>query len=327
MGLINSINAPALPSTISNVQAHLSRTTPNLPAQYRVSAPCTVHCLPKDIMRLIISILSPEEEVPLRQIKFFREFTGAKNDQPRRSKAVVDAVIAECWSLVNWLINHRGCTLTIAMSKTAAEKGHLRVLQWLREQGCPWNHVDTFASAVHGGHVPVLEWLLDKGCKADENICQLAAERGHLEVLQWAYGKGFTINEEDSIFDAARNGHIEVLEWLRTEIEDFDDVELLSRIFASNGKIEALEWAHAEDLPWDESVTSAAAEHGHLNTLQWLHRMGCPWDEETCERAAKANHLEILEWALAHDCPMNERTLIIVQENAPHLLHYIDLKG
>ena len=44
----------------------------------------------------------------------------------------------------------------------AAAEGHLNVLRWARENGCPW----------------------------DERTCKLAAEEGHLEVFNWACANG-----------------------------------------------------------------------------------------------------------------------------------------
>lgn len=44
----------------------------------------------------------------------------------------------------------------------AAEGGHLHVLQWLRENGCPWSEW-TCAYAAYGGHLHVLRWLRANG--------------------------------------------------------------------------------------------------------------------------------------------------------------------
>merc|ERR1711904_264377 len=50
------------------------------------------------------------------------------------------------------------------MGAWAAENGHLKVLQWARANGCPW----------------------------DKWTCSKAALKGHLEVLKWARAKGAT---------------------------------------------------------------------------------------------------------------------------------------
>jgi hypothetical protein len=59
------------------------------------------------------------------------------------------------------------------------------VLQWAREQGCPWNEL-TSHYAAKGGHLAVLQWAWEQGCPLDEETCLLSAKSGHLAVLQWA---------------------------------------------------------------------------------------------------------------------------------------------
>ena len=45
----------------------------------------------------------------------------------------------------------------------AAWSGHLQVLQWARENGCPWDE-DTCSGAAHNGHLEVLRWARANGC-------------------------------------------------------------------------------------------------------------------------------------------------------------------
>jgi len=47
------------------------------------------------------------------------------------------------------------------------EGGHLEVLKWARENGCPWDE-DTCAGAAEGGHLEVLKWARENGCPWDE---------------------------------------------------------------------------------------------------------------------------------------------------------------
>ncbi|KAK3240147.1 hypothetical protein CYMTET_50003 [Cymbomonas tetramitiformis] len=71
----------------------------------------------------------------------------------------------------------------------AAGGGHLEVLQWAREHGCP-RDARTCAFAAGGGHLEVLQWAREHGCPWDASTCHGAAGGGHLEVLQWAREHG-----------------------------------------------------------------------------------------------------------------------------------------
>ena len=43
--------------------------------------------------------------------------------------------------------------------------GHLDVLKYVRENGCPLNAF-TFHNAAKGGHLDVVMWLYDNGCRS-----------------------------------------------------------------------------------------------------------------------------------------------------------------
>ena len=70
------------------------------------------------------------------------------------------------------------------------------MLQWARQNGCPWDE-DTCAQAAEGGHLEVLQWARQNGCPWDEYTCAEAAGGGHLEVLQWARQNGCPWDEYD----------------------------------------------------------------------------------------------------------------------------------
>ena len=49
---------------------------------------------------------------------------------------------------------------------SAAQGGHLDVLNWAREHGCPWG-MDLCAEAADHGHFHVLKWAREMGCPWD----------------------------------------------------------------------------------------------------------------------------------------------------------------
>ncbi|MFB1021111.1 MAG: ankyrin repeat domain-containing protein, partial [Flavobacteriales bacterium] len=75
------------------------------------------------------------------------------------------------------------------LCKRAARDGDLKMLQWARQNGCPWDE-STCAYAAEGGHLKVLQWAFQNGCPWDWRTCAYAAEGGYLEVLQWARENG-----------------------------------------------------------------------------------------------------------------------------------------
>jgi hypothetical protein len=119
------------------------------------------------------------------------------------------------------------CLWDVYTCAAAAEGGHLAVLVWAREHGCPWRedledpNLDCCALATRGGHLDVLMWLREQECPWDAWTCAAAAEGGHLDVLRWAWKQGCPWSEDleepdsDCCALAANGGHLEVLTWLR----------------------------------------------------------------------------------------------------------------
>ena len=54
--------------------------------------------------------------------------------------------------------------------------GHLEVLKYLHENGCPWGEY-TCRSAAEGGHLEVLKYAHENGCPWDEGTCMFAHPR------------------------------------------------------------------------------------------------------------------------------------------------------
>ena len=63
--------------------------------------------------------------------------------------------------------------------------GQLPVLQYLHENGCPWDS-HTCTSAADNGHLPVLKYLHENGCPWNYDTCVSAADNKHWDCLQYA---------------------------------------------------------------------------------------------------------------------------------------------
>ena len=93
-----------------------------------------------------------------------------------------------------------------------AAAGALRMLQWLHENGFPWDEA-TCGVAVRGGHLETLQWLHENGCPWDVDTCWEAAAGGHIDVLQYARHNGCPWNA-DTCWAAVGGGHFETLQYL-----------------------------------------------------------------------------------------------------------------
>ncbi|KAG6574744.1 Ankyrin repeat protein [Phytophthora cinnamomi] len=98
---------------------------------------------------------------------------------------------------------------------SAAEFGHLEVVQWLhhnRREGCTTDAMDM---AACNGHLQVVKWLQShrkEGCTA--NAMDFAAQHGHLKVVQWLHYNRKEGATHYAMDNAASYGHLEVIQWL-----------------------------------------------------------------------------------------------------------------
>jgi len=81
-------------------------------------------------------------------------------------------------------------------ARGAAARGHLEMLEWAREHGCPWKedidvdpYLDCCALAAGGGHLEMLRWLREHGCPWGEMRVRGRSERVP-RVLKWAWEHG-----------------------------------------------------------------------------------------------------------------------------------------
>jgi hypothetical protein len=55
------------------------------------------------------------------------------------------------------------CPWFSTVCSTAAGRGHLELMKWAWEHGCPWNADETMRSALDGGDDEMLLWITMQG--------------------------------------------------------------------------------------------------------------------------------------------------------------------
>ncbi|WZN59600.1 ankyrin repeat protein [Chloropicon roscoffensis] len=192
----------------------------------------------------------------------------------------------------------------------AAGRGHLEAIKEMRRSKAPgtgesararWN-CGAVATAAEGGHVEVLQWLRQNGCPWGNSTCYNAARGGHLDALKWARSQdppcpwGYM-----TCAYAAQGGHLEVLKWARSQDPPCPWSAVTCSEAADGGHLEFLKWARSQDppCPWSESTCARAACGGHLDVLKWARSQDppCPWSRDECRRRASMyGHQHIIDW-------------------------------
>jgi hypothetical protein len=128
------------------------------------------------------------------------------------------------------------------------------------------------AAAAQRGDIKLLEWLRNHDCPCDAATCSTAAVNGRLDVLMWAYKTGFPW-DEGTCWCAARGGHLHVYcsGRVSTGVPG-------AKTRAAKQQLQVI-WAKANGCPWDlYTVLLKAAACGSIDMLVWLQlSSGRPW--------------------------------------------------
>jgi hypothetical protein len=169
---------------------------------------------------------------------------------------------------------------------------------------------DIMITAAENGHIQILEWALDNGEEWFPSLTYSAAQEGHLKVIKFAIENDYPLDEE--ILEAAVNNDgdgKEIIKYLHEHDMIDDEDNLIDMIIqAETFDKDLLEWAIKEGYSWTEDTIKVSTESNNLHAVQWAVSDGCPWDERTTVYAYEKSN-EILEWALKNGCKWHPETM------------------
>lgn len=125
---------------------------------------------------------------------------------------------------VEWLVEFHKVNWHTETTKAAAAGGHLHIVRWAREKGCPWSR-STVSTALANGHLDFAKWCLAHGCEAGD--VRDAVRSGSLECVRFALDLTGILSIKDFIDEAAALGNLDVLRYLVHLRPDMLTVEAL----------------------------------------------------------------------------------------------------
>ncbi len=179
-----------------------------------------LNVLAPELVRMVMGYLQGEE-LPVastnsRLLKIARSL-----HENRTLSAQRKSVYLSSEALTTFVLNHGMVEVNIELMNLTAKHGCLESVKILRARDppCPWDEW-TCSSAAEGGHLHVLQWARsqDPQCPWDWRTCVYAARGGYLHVLQWARSQ-----DPPCPWDwwtcsaAAANANWDVLQWARSQ--------------------------------------------------------------------------------------------------------------
>lgn len=76
------------------------------------------------------------------------------------------------------------------ITQLATEGGHVSIWEWMREYGVISWSPDACKSAARHGQLHVLQWLRQNGCPWDGQVIGIAKSKGYEHIVEWARANG-----------------------------------------------------------------------------------------------------------------------------------------
>jgi hypothetical protein len=209
-----------------------------------------------------------------------------------------------------------GCPIDRTRFATfAARFGSVDVVRYLvlEKKLCEWDWRTT-QKASEFGHLELLEWLLERGCPINDFASIAAAQNGRVNILEFLERKEIVKPERWSpraLARACRNLHLDAIDFLLQRGCQWDDDCLFEEVLVgaalTKGRLDALEWILEKEVCettdfWPQHC-EYAARLGHLDCLRWLREVPkTKWDREQvirlCREAGTDGSLKCLEYVL-----------------------------
>jgi hypothetical protein len=163
--------------------------------------------------------------------------------------------------------NALGMAYTSTTMSGAARAGALAKLQWLYTEQFAGLCKEHSVYAAMSGSTAVLQWLREQGIAFTKQTCEYAAYYGQLSALQYLRAAGCSWDNHHILEHAASSGCVDLVAWMKQQIGVVTSVSAMCTA-AERGHTAVCEYLRAERCPWNDRVSSAAAQGGHVSTLQ-----------------------------------------------------------
>ncbi|GLC46450.1 hypothetical protein PLESTB_001718600 [Pleodorina starrii] len=112
------------------------------------------------------------------------------------------------------------CPLTEKVVAAAAKKGHVAMIKWLIQKGCPYDFMEIISYAAYAGHKNVVHWVLHGGVVGlppdelkdlAETALDAAAYAGHGELCDELLAVRGVECMDETVLRAAEGGHADLV--------------------------------------------------------------------------------------------------------------------
>lgn len=193
---------------------------------------------------------------------------------------------------------------TCAYAAESPKDKEYKMLKWLRLSGCPWNRW-TLINIARNGDFDILKWALQENCpitddpeikrsdKHDLPLASFAAQSGNFKMFMYLVNNNFYWKDTLTARFAVESGNLEMIRYVLQNNCPYNNN--LTSVAAENKHFDIVKILYSQGHPLDNNVFYSAIQYGDHEMVKWLYERKCG-GEESCNIAAKYGHLDILKW-------------------------------
>jgi len=243
------------------------------------------------------------------------------------------AMTGEIGSLQS-LVNSFGTHWDEVTCEHAARSGNFKHVEYLIDNGCPWDLGTCYFAAMHG-RLEILRNVLNADTKPIAHklykwpaVAEAAAEFGHLDCLQFMYEHQFPWDGAACTAAAGRDD-LTILEYLVDRGCPYSKDSLSNAVM--KGSFENVQYLYEKGCPRIDEICVYAVRRRSCRVLQYLLESGCSLDKDVCSNAPT---VETLRFIIDNGCPYPDKflptilpSLLIIDDfgdNLPYLQYTIE---
>lgn len=257
----------------------------------------TLKDLPSDILAVITSADNLDQSTRYTSARACKLLAGIIGST---RVSICDVAADGHLAILKWYATETQCTPSAKTVARAAANGHLHIIEYLRQVGCPWDE-DMVSAAAAAGHLNVFAYAVENGCNYTPYSFIVAAVNGRVNILQYAYDNNINTNCSKKILDWFHNVH----ECSCRHFRDASNIRYVCRKAADAGNIDTIAWMlRLGYVGIGLTIRDGIINNHRLNVLEWLICKGLPLTSSLyAELIVASAPLEFFELLYAHDCP------------------------
>lgn len=175
--------------------------------------------------------------------------------------------------------------------------------------------------AARKGDLALLEWFYQEKKDIALDIVYLGAINGKLTIVKWGREHRFSWNQttpgktqeesdSETLHEASLNGHSRVVRWCYHN--GCPGIKRVANMAAGSGKVNLMKWAVKYGSILTDEALVIACQYGRRFTILWSLASGCHWTPAALLATLRTKQFGIMKWIVKLGCPVSPTALEVI---------------